>query len=117
MYNFTRLIQKYGQSLTIVEFLEGYYDMENGGEWVPGAETTTDFTGVVTRFDSDDTIFEENGVYAASDRKLRCYENIEENATVRFGSDDYTVAGKMDYSNFDSSERDGLFVYRLVRKE
>lgn len=113
MYNFKRLIAKYGVTPVYhVTQSGGFYDYANGGVWVDGEETETQLDGAVLQLRSDSAIFDENGVYSADDRALYVYADLDVNDTVRHKSKDYTVVAKMDYSDYDV----GLFIYHLARK-
>ena len=113
-YRFKRLINKYSHfPVTIVNKLDGYFDLENGNTWVEGKEELIEIQGAVVQLSQDDFQLSEGGPFNLEDRKLYCYEDIKKGTTVRHKGIDYVVANKLDYEDFDIS----LFLYYIKRSD
>lgn len=107
MYNFKRLIKKYSKTppkrLTVTG--DGYYDYENGGEWVPATGTWSEFEGAIVPMNSDDLEYRENNPYTSQDRKLYTYVDIPLNEKIQHRGNEYTVQERIDYSEYDTDLR------------
>ena len=67
---FNTVFNNFKTEFTAIDFEEGYYDYEQGGEWVEGEEITHEVTGIITPLTNDDTRFEEGGTYTRQDIKI-----------------------------------------------
>jgi hypothetical protein len=110
MFNFKSLIKQFGKvNPKLITHTDGYYDYENGGQWVDGEETQTEFEGAVVPH--SENVLKDNLVYTADDKKLYCYLDLDPNAKVSHKDIMYTVMEKRDYADFDSDLR----IYTLKR--
>ncbi len=110
IYDFRRLVNKYGKAKPALKTTSGgYYDYDNGGEWVDGVVEFTPFDGAVTPI--SERVIYDNGAYTADDKNLYTYADIGENQTVRFKDKDYTTMQVADYGDYDC----GLKAFILKR--
>lgn len=113
MYNFDKLIKKYSkvppQHLTGTT--EGHYDYSNGGEWVEGTGTWSEFDGAVVPLDKDDLTYKENNPYTSEDRKLYTYTTLKLGEKIRHKDLEYTIQEMSDYSDFNV----GLGIYYMKK--
>ena len=119
MYNFKRLITKYSKGIvTIIEETEGYYDIEQGGKWIPGETIETIISpAAIVPLNKDDLRFDDGGTYNNDDRKVYCYKEMKKGTIVKHehskGSvKEYKVLQDANYGDFDTNG-DGLFIYYL----
>lgn len=111
-YRFKRLIKKYSHAPAIIkEYSEGYFDIENGNEWVDGELTEIEIEGAVTNLKPDEFELGEGGPFHNEDRKLYCYYDIDKGSTVTHKGNEYAIDSKLPYEDFD----DGLILYYLRR--
>ena len=110
MYNFKRLVKKYGdvKPMRTIE-TDGHYDYENGGVWVDGTPEDVEFEGAVTPL--PENLLKDGHAYTTEDKNLFCYVDLAPNAEVKHKGTSYTVMEKTDHSDFD----EGLRVYILKR--
>lgn len=100
MFNFKRLLKKYGKTKpSLKTTTEGYYDYDNGGVWVDGDITFEEFEGVVLPL-GERLIFDNSG-YTTDDRKLYTYADVEENNIVKFKGKEYTTMEYKGYEDYD----------------
>jgi hypothetical protein len=110
--NFERLIKKYSVTPAYIQTeTTGSYDYESGGVWVPGALEYVLIDGAVVPLSGQDLKYGESGTYTTADRKLYCYNDYETGLTIKHNDVNYTIAQKLDYSDFSG----GIFVYILKR--
>lgn len=108
MFNFKRLIKKYGKTLPQLKVVgEGYTDYENGGIWVEGEIIYEEFEGAVLPLGEDMII--DNGAYTTDDKKLYTYENITTNQIIKHRDRKYTTMEYAGYEDFD----EGLKIFIL----
>lgn len=113
-FNFKRLVDKYSKHPVYqVSQTDGYYDYANGGIWVDGSITEIEFAGAVLQLTAKDLQYEENGAYSSEDRKLYCYNELQNNDKIKYKGLTYTILKKVDHSDYDSS----LYKYFISRKE
>lgn len=114
LFNFKYLVNRYSK-IKPVALIEngGYYDYENGGEYVKGSIAKEEFEGAVVPFSTQELKYEENGRYKSEDRKLYCYRHFEVGDKIEHKNYVFTVDKKKDYSDFD----DKLNIYYLVRSD
>lgn len=122
-FNFRRLIKKYSHGeVKSIEEIDGYYDIDNGGSWVPCKTIKTIITpAAIVPLNKDDLSFGEGGTYNNDDRKMYCYKEMEKGTVVNHthskGSQkEYKVLSDINYGDFDTRE-DGLFIYYLERSD
>lgn len=120
MYNFKRLVTKYSKGTTTARIkAEGYYDQENGGDYVEGQEIKLVLTpAAVVPLNKDDLKFDTGGTYSADNRKLYCYTKLEkgtviENLQTNGTNKVYKILAERDYSDYDP----GLYIYILERAD
>ena len=112
MFNFKRLIKKYGKApVTIKRYGQGHYDYENGGVWVKGEEEIIDIEGAVVPLSNSDLNYGEGGTYSSEDRKIYTYTEIGLGSKVTHKEKEYTVQEGKDYTDFDN----GLNLYFMKR--
>lgn len=114
MFDFTDLIESYSNKHIYVEKVEdGYYNDFN--EWIESKKEYINIFGAITRLSKDELQYQEGGTYSFDDRKLYCYHDLTKGCRVKHKDKTYTVQDKLDYSEFDASLEDGLFIYYLRR--
>jgi len=67
---FNTVFNSFKTAFTAIEFGEGYYGYEQGGEWVEGEEIPHEVTGIITPLTNDDIRFGEGGTYTRQDIKI-----------------------------------------------
>ena len=111
-YRFKRLIDKYSHTPIIIkEYSNGYFDIENGNEWVDGDLKEIEIKGALTNLKPDEFELGEGGPFHNEDRKLYCYQDIDKGATVVHKCNEYAIDSKIPYEDFD----DNLILYYLRR--
>lgn len=113
LFNFKELVKKYSKYPPKAIIQNGYYDYENGGEYVEESIQKQEFEGAVVPLSSQELKYEENGRYKSEDRKLYCYLNFEVGSKIEFKNHIFTIDKKKDYSDFDED----LNIYYLVRSD
>lgn len=133
LFNFKRLIDKYSQgTIKALTKTEGYYDMENAGNWVEGQTIEQVICpGALVPLSNDELIVGEGtsrvgaskrlgeaGTYIHSDRKLYCYQRLEKGTKIAYTNNSgiqrlYTMMSAKDYSDYDT----GLYIYILRRAD
>lgn len=120
LFNFKRLIDKYSQgTIKALTKTEGYYDMENAGNWVEGQTIEQAICpGALVPLSSEDLKLGEAGTYIESDRKLYCYQRLEKGTKIAYTNNSgiqrlYTMMSAKDYSDYDT----GLYIYILRRAD
>ena len=110
MFNFKRLISKYGkiQPFKLVQG-PGYFDYTNGGVWVEGTSEWIVFDGAVTPLSENFVKLQQD--YTIEDKKLYCYESLENGTKIKHKEIEYTVMEKQDFEDFDEN----LNIYTLKR--
>ena len=116
MFNFKNLISKYskGQVVAIIES-EGYYDQDQAGKYIEGEKKALVLKpAAIVPLSKDDLRFDKGGFYSSDNRKLYCYERLEEGVYIYNVQEDnikarYRIMAKADYSDYDN----GLFIYLL----
>ncbi|CDZ74865.1 hypothetical protein ING2D1G_0706 [Peptoniphilus sp. ING2-D1G] len=118
MFDFKDLVESFSTGvIEVILKTEGYYDMNNGGEWVDGALKKIRFEkGAIVPLSNDDLKFDAGGTYNHDNRKLYCYEKLEKGTIVTNTQENgviktYKVLAEKDYSDFDL----GLYIYILER--
>lgn len=90
-FNFTRLIQKYSRTFTVITETAGYHDKK--GDWVHGATTETMLTGAIMAM-SERKVYNSNGVYTTKDKVLYMTKEIDNaliGAKVMFNGNTYSI--------------------------
>lgn len=99
IFDFEDLLSEFEQEeLTAKVSIGGYYDYENGGVWVPGAETSTSFTGVVLPLTNEDLQYYEAGTFTTEDRKIYTTTQLTIGQKVQRNGLEYEVKEEKDYS-------------------
>lgn len=118
MFDFKDLVESFSTGvIEVILKTEGYYDMNNGGEWVDGASKKISLEkGAIVPLSNDDLKFDAGGTYNHDNRKLYCYEKLEKGTIVTNTQENgviktYKVLAEKDYSDFDL----GLYIYILER--
>lgn len=115
MFNFQNLIEQYSSDISIIRQGEGYYDYNQGGIWVPGAEQRIEIRGAViplsTRELNEQLQYGEGGAYTRGDRKVYTHESLELGEIVEHKELRYKVAEKVDYADLAN----GLSFYMVRR--
>jgi hypothetical protein len=120
MFDFTKLIAKYGKTIVIVEETEGHYDYDNGGTWVDGQHQEVEVTAALlpigrNELNSLNAQYGEGGRYTIEDRKLYIHQGLKIGQKLidkSTGEDKtYTCDKEADYSDHAK----GLRTY-LVRR-
>ncbi len=79
IFNFGPLFKKFEVSFARIPSREvgGFYDYDNGGQWVPGPEQPVeDMTGIVLPLSNDDLRMDGNGTYKREDLKVYVREPL-----------------------------------------
>lgn len=100
MYNFQRLIRKYGvKGATTIELAtKGYYE---DGEWVPPAESegeTPLICAIVPM--STKAVNDSAGRYTTNDRQLYTQQQLQDKQTVKYRDISYLVDSQNDYTEY-----------------
>lgn len=118
MFDFKDLVESFSTGvIEVILKTEGYYDMNNGGEWVDGASKKIRLEkDAIVPLSNDDLKFDVGGTYTHDNRKLYCYEKLEKGTIVTNTQENgviktYKVLAEKDYSDFDL----GLYIYILER--
>lgn len=118
IFNFKNLISKYSKgAVTVINGIDGYYDMSNGGVWVDAKDEEIDVVpAAIVPLSKDDLRFLEGGVMSEDNKKLYCYLGINKGAKIKNTMVDgkvstYTILQENDYTDYDS----GLRIYYLKR--
>lgn len=100
MFNFKRLIKKYGKTKPFLKVVsDGYRDYDNGGKWVDGLITLEEFEGAVMPM-TESLIFDNSG-YTIEDKRLYTYHDIKENQKIIFKEKEYTTMSYKGYEDYD----------------
>lgn len=114
IFNFNSLIKKYSKVPPIALIEQGgYYNYDDGGEYVKGNITKKEFEGAVVPLSGKELRYEENGTYSSEDRKLYCYEDFKTGQKIMHKENIYTIDKRKDYSDFDK----GLNIYFMKRSD
>ncbi|MGP1567976.1 MAG: hypothetical protein ACTTHM_04610 [Peptoanaerobacter stomatis] len=114
LFDFKKLVQKFSKTPPIMLIEQGgYYDYENGGEYVQGTITKKEFEGAIVPLSYQELKYEENGRYKSEDRKLYCYKHFEIGDKIEHKKHIFTIDKKKDYSDFDEN----LHIYYLIRSD
>lgn len=110
-HSFTRLMTRMGvANVAQVVRTGGYYD--DSGVWVPGVVSQTAIRpAALLTLTDDDLAQDTGGTRTADDRKLICYQDLVQGTQVLANGENYTVAGRRDYSDYAP----GLNTYILQR--
>lgn len=120
MFDFRDIIKKYGKTIYVIEETEGYYDYDNGGEWVPGQREEVGVTAAILQIstkelNSQTAQYGEGGLYTTDDRKIYIHKALEVGQQVIDREDTankaYTIDREVDYSY----HANGLRVYYARR--
>lgn len=121
MFDFRRLINKYSNGeVKIIQETEGFYDPNQGGDWVPGETIETIISpAAIVPLNKNDLAFGEAGTYSNEDRKIYCYKEMKKGTVIKHthskgSARDYMVLEDSNYGDFDTRE-DGLFIYIIRR--
>jgi hypothetical protein len=110
MYNFKRLVKKYGKIKPLYKTVtDGHYDYTQGGIWVEGSVDWIEFDGAVVPLGED--VVKDNHDYTIEDKQLYAYASLDINSKVKHKDIIYTVMTRADYTDFD----EGLNAYILKR--
>lgn len=98
LYNFSRLINKYTVSCQLVNFAEGDWV---AGEWVEGAQTTTDIEGAIVPM-TEKRINSSGGDYKQGDCEFITLTPIEINSDtyIEYRGKKYKLEDSTDYSDY-----------------
>lgn len=106
LYNFSRLIMKYGVNFEIIE-ADGKYI---GGHWTEGKTETRNGFGAVIPL-TERKIYQSGGSYTAKDRQLYTFKSLQgdlRNIKVRYKDNVYSVEQETDYSDYSD-----VFIYLM----
>lgn len=116
--NFKQLIRRYQTGeVQVVEKIDGYHDMDNGGEWVEGDSSTHNLTlFAIVPLSDEDLKFNEGGSYDDQSRKLYCYKSLTKgtkviNTMVDGTISEYKIMQSRNYSDHDKD----LQIYYMRR--
>lgn len=118
-YAFDRLIQRYSHGKLVIE----QKPKRNPDGSIDASTVTQELNKgsfAVVPLSLDQLSFGGGGVYKNSDRKLYCYTQIPSGAYVNHttkATERFRVMEDSDYSDFDSSAGDGLYIYVLRRSD
>lgn len=109
MYNFQRLIRKYGvKGATTVELTEikGHYE---DGEWVKPSKSEVE-TALICAIVSMSTkaVNDSAGRYTTNDRQLYTQQQLQDKQTVKYRDITYSVDSQNDYTEYGD-----FFVYTI----
>lgn len=99
-HRFWVLLKRMGMArVARIDKAGGSYD--DGGVWVPGAETLVPISPAAVLTLTDDMLAHDaGGTYSADDRKLVCYAPLAEGQELVANGIRYMVFGKRDYSDY-----------------
>ena len=108
MFNFKRLVKKYSKTpLYHLKETEGYYDYEQGGEWIEGDIEEIEFIGALVYQTNEELQYDEGGTYSTKDKKLYTYNDFDKGDKIKANDKEYTIQEKKDYADYD----EGLYIY------
>lgn len=110
MLDFSRLISKYSTTFTVIKEIEGHYDQDNGGMWVPGTEQEVTVTGAVLPLSTKELRYDQNGIYTTADRKIYVYTKLKDGQRLNYDGKEYTIHEEKDYSL-----QSGVYIYYAKR--
>lgn len=110
LYNFNRLIKKYGVTCSLLEEASG--GRYEGGEWVPDpAPPEEEITGALIPM-TERKIYQSGGTYTEHDREFLTFTEIplEPAHHITYHGAKYKVESNTDYSDYA-----GFYAYNLKR--
>lgn len=123
MLDFKSLVDRYAEEVTIYvandESSSGYYDYENGGEWVDGiinpiTEKAAVFQMGVKGLNSQNKIqYGEGGTYSIGDIKVYIHRQLSIGSKMSWRGKKFTISEELDYS----SHTKDLYIYVCKRGE
>lgn len=119
MLDFKSLIDKHAEEIIIYESSDGYYDYENGGEWVEGTvnhvtEKATVFQMGVKGLNSQNKIqYGEGGTYSIGDIKVYIHRQLSIGSKMSWRDKKFTISEELDYSSHSKD----LYIYVCKRGE
>lgn len=109
LYDFKRLIKKYGVDFEILIFMEGSYER---GKWRESEPEIKNGEGAILPI-GDKKLYGSGGTYDSEDRLLYTYTPIEtalEGTRIRYKNNVYSVVEATDYGDYGD-----VYVYTLKR--
>lgn len=101
MYDFKRLIKKYGKVKPLKKIVtDGGFDYDNGGIWVEGSVDWVEFEGAVTPI--DENLVKDSLDYTIDDKKLHTYAEVYTGQTIKHKDIEYTLMAFKNYEDFDT---------------
>jgi hypothetical protein len=116
MFNFRDIIAKYSSPISLTVEVEGHYDYDHGGVWVPGVLTEVETTAAVMNLSTKElntTVqYGEGGAYTRHDRKIYIYQPLKIGQVITHKTNLYKVSQEADYSDYTEG---GLRIYYARR--
>ena len=109
-FNFQRLIKKYESEFTAITQTDGFFDYENGGEWVAGEIVKTSLRGAILN-QSENKIFRSEGALTEKDKQLVTLSPIDDKlhgARIIYEDNEYSIMNCVQNAKFT-----GVYVYTL----
>lgn len=107
-YDFSRLIQKYQTTFTVITVRDGHYD--DYGDWVKGVEIKKELQGAIISH-RESKIYRSEGNLTAKDKRLFMLEPIENallHSKVIYDGNEYKIEDNVENAKFT-----GVYAYTL----
>lgn len=105
MYNFDRLLAKYGSTFTTTITTPGYYD--DDGKYHKGETTVVEYQGAVMPMTTK-AVYASGGKYTTSDSTLYIKQKLTEGTKIDYEGHSYIVQDETSYERYG-----GFFKYVL----
>lgn len=99
LYDFTRLINKYSVSFTLVIPSEGSYV---GGKFVEGEAERTNLKGAIIPM-SESKVYQSGGTYTSKDRQLYLLSPVKKalkGSSIEYDGNVYSIESETDYKDY-----------------
>lgn len=111
MMDFTNLLSKHTETITVIIPGEPYRDWEDGGTWKEGPPTEEEKQAAVFQMGvkglSTQLQYGEGGTYSISDIKVYIQERLDKGQKIIWKGKEFTVSEELDYSSHSKD----LFIY------
>lgn len=111
MMDFTNLIEKHSEPITIMVPGERYRDWEDGGTWKEGPPQEVEKHAAIFQMGvnglSSKLQYGEGGTYSISDIKIYIQEKLNKGQKLKWKGKEFTVDNQLDYS----SHTKNLYIY------
>lgn len=113
LFSFKGLVKKFSFEPVFLLNEKGEYNYLQGGVYQRQKVSETEFEAAVVPLSNSDIKYMQNGTYTQHDRKIYSYFELQLQDRIRHKNEIYTIAEKVDYSDFDEQ----LYIYIAIRGE